>query len=98
MADLESTRRMDKALKCNVGIDCPNYIQLLYTKDFTFFLFALESTTENHPFMHFMSLEVVTVTNIMSVLLKRTQHSWDPSCTDLGHVQLFMNNGPNCSC
>jgi len=43
-------------------------------------------------------LQVLLTALATSVLLKRTQHSWDPSCTDLGHVQLFMNNGPNCSC
>ena len=42
-------------------------------------------------------LQVLLTALATSVLLKRTQHSWDPSCTDLGHVQLFMNNGPNCS-
>ena len=35
-------------------------------------------------------LHVLLTTMATSVLLKRTQHSWDPSCTDLGHVQLFI--------
>src|SRR5215510_7588939 len=40
----------------------------------------------------------VLLTALATSVLKSTQHSWDPSCTDLGHVQFFMNNGPNCSC
>ena len=40
-----STKKKNKEVKCDVGIDSPNYIELLYAKDFTFFLSALESTT-----------------------------------------------------
>jgi len=35
----------------------------------TFSHFALESTTQTQPFMHFMSLEVITVINIMIIVL-----------------------------
>jgi hypothetical protein len=35
-----SSKIKNKAVKCDVGIDCLNYIQLLYTKNFTFFSFC----------------------------------------------------------
>ena len=35
----KTNKQTNKAVKCDVGIDCLNYIQLLYTWDFIFFFF-----------------------------------------------------------